>query len=98
MTPCWRPWEPGEWLPAQPSSGSWHGDVEAGTGLTCMWVWLVTSGQSGWAWPCRLAQKWGPRDRGFSGKVPHQSLAAQLLSEFTQCLFGRDIRRRKRPS
>lgn len=44
--------------------GSWPGDVEAGTGLTCMWVWLVTSGQSGWAWPCRLAQKWGPRDSG----------------------------------
>lgn len=44
--------------------GSWHGDVEADAGLTCMWVWLVTSGQSGWTLPCRLAQKWGPRDSG----------------------------------
>ena len=87
----------------QPSPGEYTdclglGLVMMKLALVCTWVWLVTSGQSGWVWPRRLAQKWGPRDSGTQWKVPHQALTAQLLSEFTQCLFGRDIRRREGPS
>lgn len=74
--------------------GSWPGDVEAGTGLTCMWVWLVTSGQVGGHGPHGCHRSGVQGTVGFVARC-HVRLLLQLLSEFTQCLFGRDTRRRR---